>query len=188
MSPLEVISSIKSSAAANKVSLLEGLNTPNLLLQLPPPGTSCSLDRITAHLPSTNPTISPTISPTLSIKLMCPYYSTSNTNNAIMNYDTCDFYACPGTKLTISGCDSNGRCQSDQYLRLFDASNNQITSNDDYCSVCSQITYTLKQPCQIYSIHEGCYSTSSCSGTISISSSSTSLILKSTRIRSRLRT
>ena len=84
-------------------------------------------------------------------------------------------------KLIINGCDTNGRCQSDQYLRLFDASNKQIASNDDFCSVCSQIRYILTQPCQTYSIHEGCYSTGSCSGIISISSTSTStrLVTKS---------
>lgn len=53
-----------------------------------------------------------------------------------------------------------------QYLKLYNESNNFFKENDDSCGPCSKITYKLIQPCQTYSIHEGCYDSDSCGGTL----------------------
>jgi hypothetical protein len=98
---------------------------------------------------------------------LCPSYSVSNTNYAEQNYASCEVYACPGSTIVISGC-GPGACSGDQYLSLYDSSNYQVASNDDNCGLCSEITYITSQPCQTYSIHEGCYGSNSCGGTLSV--------------------
>lgn len=69
--------------------------------------------------------------------------------------------------VTVSGCG----CTGDQYLRVYNASGTQITYSDDYCSLCSSVAFTPpgnSSVCQEYSIHEGCYSSNSCGGTVSV--------------------
>jgi hypothetical protein len=116
------------------------------------------------------PTIAPTKSPYL-----CEPYSVVNTDNSQQNYDTCYFYACPGDNIVISLCSlEGGECsQGDTYLRLLNSSNLEVSHNDDYCSVCSQITYEPPNDsiCQSYTIIEGCYSSGSCGGTVAVSGS-----------------
>jgi hypothetical protein len=113
--------------------------------------------------PTETPTLLPSIDP--SSQFYCPSYSASNTSNAEQNYATCEVYACPGSTIVISGC-GPGACSGDQYLSLYDSSNNQVASNDDNCGSCSEIKYITAQPCQTYSIHEGCYGSNSCGGTL----------------------
>jgi hypothetical protein len=97
--------------------------------------------------------------------LSCPFYSVFNTDNAQLNYASCDFYACPGTYIIIDGgCSCNG----DQYFRLYNFSNIEIASNDDYCHTCSRISIKLIDECQTYSIREGCFGSYSCSGIVKV--------------------
>ena len=124
--------------------------------------------------PSRSPSVA---APSTLFYTECEMYTASNTNSALINYQTCFFYACPGTSATINTCDNSASrsysCVGDTYLRLFDATGSFLTSNDDMggvCGLCSSFSYTFEQPCQYYSLHEGCYGSSSCSGTVHISS------------------
>jgi len=88
------------------------------------------------------------------------------------------FYACPTTTVEIAGCyTSNGQvvgATGDQYLVLFDESGNLVASNDDgwgdgsVCGYSSYISYTVPSTskCQTYSLRQGCYDTTSCSGEV----------------------
>jgi len=60
----------------------------------------------------------------------------------------------------------------DEYFRLFNSAGEQVAYNDDYCGLCSQITYVTTEGCQTYSLHEGCYEEGSCSGQTEITLSS----------------
>lgn len=89
------------------------------------------------------------------------------------------FMACEGDEVTISGCNDNGgSCTGNQYISLVAASNEKTTlaENDDYCGLCSQITYVVptqlpgeKPKCTKYIVQEGCAADQICSGTIAIS-------------------
>jgi len=58
-----------------------------------------------------------------------------------------------------------GSCSGDNYLRLYDPSTGeQLTYNDDFYGVCSQITYTFTASCRTYELREGCFSSGSCGG------------------------
>ena len=108
----------------------------------------------------------------------CHSYSTTNTNNAQSNYYTCTFYACPQSTITIAGCYYVNNlpvgATGDQYLRLYDESGNQVSYNDDgspsSCGYSSYIVYTVPSTanCQTYSVQEGCYGSTTCSGTVVI--------------------
>lgn len=60
----------------------------------------------------------------------------------------------------------------DTYLRLFDASGVNIKSNDDGCGRASVIDYTFTAACQQYTLKQGCYSSGTCSGTVTITGTS----------------
>ena len=128
---------------------------------------------------STSPIVDTTtrssVAPTALSYNQCPMFTASNTNSALINYQTCIFFACPGTSATINTCDSSRSysCVGDTYLRLYDGAGFSVISNDDMggvCGLCSSFFYTFTQPCQYYTLHEGCYSSSSCSGTVHITS------------------
>jgi len=56
-------------------------------------------------------------------------------------------------------------------MRLYNnATGALLASNDDACSLGSELTYTVTA-CGTYSIHEGCFSSSTCSGQVAIASS-----------------
>lgn len=133
---------------------------------------------------TTSSTVAPTSSPSVAstiaaptILSQCAMFTASNTNYAIINYQTCSFYVCPGTSVTISTCDNsashNYSCVGDTYIRLFNSTGSLVTYNDDMngiCGSCSGFSYKFNQPCQYYSLHEGCYGSNTCSGTAHISS------------------
>ena len=123
--------------------------------------------------PSLRPTPLPV--PIPSIPTVCQAYSATNTNQNTQNYGTCQFTACPGQQFNVNGCDAT--CVGDQYLTLYDAFGNQVATNDDgggSCGVCSMFAYTppSSAACQTYTLREGCWSSSSCGGTIRVSSGS----------------
>ena len=103
--------------------------------------------------------------------ITCASYSATSTLSATTSFVTCPIsqQLCPGQQLTISGCNA---CSGDQYLILTDSNGNQKAFDDDGCDVgskCSLLTYSLPisvSSCQSLVIQEGCYSTTSCSGTV----------------------
>lgn len=129
--------------------------------------------------PSPEPTIRPTPSPSLRPSsssapspqiLTCAPYTASNTNSDLQNYATCSIYACSSTVITASMCSSatGAGCTGDTYLRLYSSSNALLVSTDDGCGLCSLLTYTVPSTasCTTYSLHEGCYASNSCGGTV----------------------
>jgi hypothetical protein len=99
----------------------------------------------------------------------CPAFSLSNTNNALMNYATCDIYACNGETIYATLCAPSSTCNGDTYLRLYDYNGNELAYNDDICGFCSTIVYAVKSSgCSNFHLHEGCYGDSSCSGQVSV--------------------
>ena len=88
---------------------------------------------------------------------------------------TCGVYACPSNTFTINNCDPTGllpgaTCVGSQYLRLYDASGNALTSNANGCGNCASLTYFVpaSSPCQVFSIHQGCAAGTSCSGVMMV--------------------
>jgi len=117
------------------------------------------------------PTKSPSyVSP---LTTFCSPYSASKTNSATTgNSAMCQFTACGGISITISSCSpEGGTCTTDTYLRLRDSKGIELASNDDYCGVCSFISYSTPSTSAcgtIYTIVEGCYSSKSCSATVAV--------------------
>ena len=94
-------------------------------------------------------------------------YSASNTSSAQQN--TIDQYVWiqTGRKITVGTCGLAGSSASgDTYLRIFDSNGAQVAANDDACgSLASNLIYTSTAYVS-YRIRAGCYSSSSCSGTV----------------------
>ncbi len=94
-------------------------------------------------------------------------YTGSNTNSAQQNTTNQSISLGAGDELTIGTCGLTGASfTGDTYLRLFGATGSQVASNDDACGgLGSQITYTAASAATV-EIHAGCYSNTSCSGTV----------------------
>jgi len=102
----------------------------------------------------------------------CPEYSASNTYSDTINFSICPITECPGDTITMT-TSAPGSCSGDNYLRLYDPSTDeQLTYNDDYDGVCSQITYTFTASCRTYELREGCWSSGSCGGVVYYTGSS----------------
>jgi V8-like Glu-specific endopeptidase len=94
-------------------------------------------------------------------------YSATNTNNAQQNTTNKLVALAAGDKITLGTCGvTGGNFSGDTYLRLFGPAGTQVSSNDDACGGRgSNLTYTATAT-GTYQIRAGCYSTSSCSGTV----------------------
>ena len=81
---------------------------------------------------------------------------------------TCSIYACGDTTLYISSCYGNTTCVGDTNLRLSDQFRRVVASNDDSCGLCSVIAYSIPKgtQCQLYNLRQGCFSFSTCGGTV----------------------
>jgi lysyl endopeptidase len=94
-------------------------------------------------------------------------FSASNTNSAQQN--TIDQYVWiqTGRKITVGTCGLAGSSASgDTYLRIHDSNGTQVAANDDACgSLASNLSYT-STAYVAYRLRAGCYSSSSCSGTV----------------------
>eukprot|EP01036_Dinobryon_divergens_P025135 gene25136-33654_t len=108
---------------------------------------------------------------TANTPLQVPYYSTSLTASATINAVPYTFTACFAGFIHIADCDPV-RClggSNDQYIRLY-VNGIQVASNDDSCSLCSVIDYlTVSSTCQTYTLQQGCFGSSQCSGNFTIS-------------------
>lgn len=154
---------------------------PSLRTPTAKPSTPSRLPSSAPVVPSRAPSVStrtPTtiysLNPTASY-VSCPAYKASNTDSAQMNTVPCYFSACSGTTVSISSC-SSAACSgggSDQYIRLYDASNILIAYDDDSCILCSQISFqplfgSALGTCQVYRLEQGCYADKDCSGEFQI--------------------
>jgi len=94
-------------------------------------------------------------------------FSASNTNSAQQNTVNRSITANAGQTITVGTCGMTGATFSgDTYLRLYGTTNAQVASNDDSCSgVGSKLTFTATTT-GTYQIRAGCYSSTSCSGTV----------------------
>jgi len=93
-------------------------------------------------------------------------YSGTNTTSATQNTTNVDILMVAGQTLSIGTCGVEGASGvGDTYLRLFDAANNQVASNDDACGVLTFFTFTATTS-GTYQVRAGCFSSSSCSGTV----------------------
>ena len=117
-------------------------------------------------LPSVTATLSPAVTQPLSVKYCMPF--TASNGKTV----TCSIYACGDTTLYISSCYGNTTCVGDTNLRLAEEFNKNkiVASNDDSCGSCSVIAYSIPKGtrCQLYNLRQGCYSFSTCGGTVQV--------------------
>ncbi|HWU86235.1 MAG TPA: serine protease [Kofleriaceae bacterium] len=94
-------------------------------------------------------------------------YSATNTNSAQQNTVNQNVTLSAGQKITLGTCGLTGASSSgDTYLRLFDPSATQAAANDDACGgTGSNLSFTATVT-GTYQIRGGCYSSTSCSGTV----------------------
>ncbi len=98
-----------------------------------------------------------------------PSYSTSNTNNALVNTADYNVNLFAGDTLTIGTCGLTGATSNgDTYLRLYDPFGGEVASSDDACNTASKIVYTAPTS-GTYQLRAGCYSSNACSGTLAYS-------------------
>ena len=136
--------------------------------------------------------------------LMCDPYTAANTNDANVNYQTCDIVLCPNEQLLVnSGCpwsslttvtgakggskdsdESKGTCEGDQYVRLFwkesmTGLSVQVANADNGCGLCSSLNF-MALPfggCQTYTLRQGCASDESCGGQLAVKITSTTAMV-----------
>ena len=109
---------------------------------------------------------------------MCKSYFASNTSSATFNTLNCTFSSSVGTTIMISDCASAGclsNPQTDQVIRLLDSTGLQVATGDDdpVCGKCAKIVYNVPMiagvSTQRFTLQQGCYGHSSCSGTFTVS-------------------
>lgn len=130
--------------------------------------------------PSNQPsyTVLPTALPSLSASETigyCPSYSASDTNSSLSHSVDCYISACAGASVVVSACSLSGgagaaagACSGDTYYRVYDSAGSEIAWNDDYCGYCSRVRFEASGACQTYRIAQGCYKSSACSATTSV--------------------
>ena len=133
-------------------------------------------------VPSQTPTEAPSaggwISPsplsghvlTAATPLHVPYYSISGTSSAYVNTVPYTFSVCSAGSMLIADCDPT-RCLSyynDQLIRLY-IDQYHVAFSDDSCSSCSAIYYYIaSDACQTFTLQQGCYLNTQCSGNFTI--------------------
>ncbi|HYO51333.1 hypothetical protein [Archangium sp.] len=96
-------------------------------------------------------------------------YSTSNTNSATVNTADVYFNLSAGQTITLGTCGVNGAWGSgDTYLRFYNPFGVQVAYSDDGCGSLSNFSYTVPAS-GTYRLSAGCFSNSSCSGTVAYS-------------------
>jgi uncharacterized protein YgiB involved in biofilm formation len=94
-------------------------------------------------------------------------YTAANTTSATVNTANKVIALTAGQVLTLGTCGVTGSSFSgDTYLRLFNPSGTEVTSNDDACGgQGSNFTYTASVSGN-FELRAGCFSSGSCSGTV----------------------
>jgi hypothetical protein len=99
-----------------------------------------------------------------------PYYSASDTFYATVNTVPYTFTVCSAGSIHIADCDFD-RClatYNDQYIRLY-SDGAEVAFNDQSCGSCSAITYYIaSDTCHTYTLEQGCYANSLCTGAFTI--------------------
>ena len=103
-----------------------------------------------------------------------PAFSASNTDYARQNTVDQDIYGCPGIRLKMSSCPADGGSASYGYnnIRLYNSAGSQVAAGGwpigSYCGYGAYFSITFTEPCQTYTLKQGCYDYYSCSGTVAI--------------------
>ncbi|WP_324291449.1 pre-peptidase C-terminal domain-containing protein [Corallococcus sp. bb12-1] len=93
-------------------------------------------------------------------------FTATNTNSANQNTVNHNVTLAAGQTLKFGTCTVPGSSGTgDTYLRLYNGTT-QAASNDDACGTLSYASFTATTA-GTYQIRAGCYSTGSCSGTVS---------------------
>ncbi len=94
-------------------------------------------------------------------------YSATNTNSAQQNTVNQSVTVNAGQTITLGTCGVTGSAfTGDTYLRLYNSSGTQVSSNDDACGGRgSSLSYTATTG-GTFQIRGGCYSSGSCTGTV----------------------
>lgn len=171
MTDLHAVNTIRDSMLCEDVpAIVSGVPVgTNNLLQIPVTADSCKVWMYPTEEPSavpTGPTYEPTFEPTMTGSF--PRYQASNTNSATVNTIDETIYVCPGATYEFSMCSEmdGTECRSDTYLRLNDASGNEVVANDDKCGLCSGFEIAFTLPCQNYVLRQGCWGSVACSGQV----------------------
>lgn len=100
---------------------------------------------------------------------LCSPYATSATMNADVNSPECVFSMCGDQQVVINNC-AKETCLGDTFIRLFNAAGVEVASNDDGCSLCSNMIYQSppEYTCQNFTLREGCYDMTTCGGIFNI--------------------
>jgi V8-like Glu-specific endopeptidase len=108
-----------------------------------------------------------TVAYTLSATGSLPF-SASNTNSAMQNTANFDISLLAGQTITLGTCGAPGASGTgDTYIRLFDATNHQVASNDDAanCGLLSNLSFTAPID-SVLQVRAGCFSGAACSGVV----------------------
>jgi hypothetical protein len=94
-------------------------------------------------------------------------FSASNTSSAQQNTVDQYIWVQTGRKLIAGTCGLAGSSAvGDTYLRIHDSNGAPVAANDDACgSLASNVSYTSTAYVS-YRLRAGCYSSTSCSGTV----------------------
>jgi len=98
-------------------------------------------------------------------------FTAANTTSATVNTVNLDVALSAGQTITLGSCGLVGaEGTGDTVLRLFNASNVQVAADDDAqgCGVLSNLSFTAPQA-GVFQLRAGCFSNSSCSGTVAYS-------------------
>ena len=96
----------------------------------------------------------------------CPTYTIySSTSSATSGYATCTYTAQSSGTIVIQTCNA---ATGDTYLRIY-INGNFVLNIDDGCTANASIGTVTVVAGDVVTIHEGCYSSYTCSGTVSIS-------------------
>ncbi|WNG50556.1 trypsin-like peptidase domain-containing protein [Archangium minus] len=95
-------------------------------------------------------------------------FSATNTNSAQRSTVNKDVALKAGQVIKLGTCTVSGATGTgDTYLRLYGPAGTQVASNDDTCGTLSYLSYTVPaNAAGTYQIRAGCYSNTSCSGTV----------------------
>ena len=99
----------------------------------------------------------------------CPPFMANNTNSATVNFAPCGVRACGGQSFTASSCvNFGGNYFGDTFVSLVNSAGAIVATNNDFCFVGSQLTYTVPGPssqCSVFTLRLGCAGNQSCGGT-----------------------
>ena len=103
-------------------------------------------------------------------------FSVSNTGNAKFNTQRIAIpRVCSDTTVTISTCESGGSFSGDSIIRLLAGDGTEIGNDDDSCALnggSKLVYYTADSPCIDLTLAVGCFNDLSCSGRVSVRTSS----------------